>query len=126
VRAGLGGGYQVEVKDGPQVCYQKPSVDVLFGSVARVAGGDAVAVILTGMGNDGARGMKRVREAGGWTIAQDEASCVVYGMPREAVLAGAVEESVGIEQVAGAIEKGLRRKPLRHKDSSSPGNSRYG
>lgn len=85
-----------------------------------------MAVILTGMGNDGAKGMKRVREAGGWTISQDEASCVVYGMPREAVLAGAVEESVGIEQVAGAIEKGLRRKPLRHKDSSSPGNSRYG
>ncbi|MFN9296717.1 MAG: chemotaxis response regulator protein-glutamate methylesterase [Acidobacteriota bacterium] len=126
VRAGLGGGYQVEVKDGPQVCYQKPSVDVLFGSVARVAGGDAVAVILTGMGNDGAKGMKRVREAGGWTIAQDEASCVVYGMPREAVRAGAGEESVGLGQMAGAIAKGLRRTPRRHKDSSSPGNSRYG
>jgi two-component system chemotaxis response regulator CheB len=125
VRAGVGGGYQVVVKDGPQVCYQRPSVDVLFGSVAQAAGADAVAVILTGMGSDGAKGMKRVREAGGWTIAQDEASCVVYGMPREAVRVGAVEESVGIELVAGAIEKGLRMRPQRHKDSSSPGNSRY-
>ena len=107
-----GSSYVVTVKDGPLVCYQRPSVDVLFGSVAQVAGPDSVAVILTGMGSDGAQGMKRVREAGGWTIAQDEASCVVYGMPREAVKANAVEEVVSLSQVAAAIDEGLK-KPSR-------------
>lgn len=103
------GHYRVAVKEGPLVCYQRPSVDVLFSSVAQVAGPDAVAVILTGMGRDGAQGMKRIRDRGGWTIAQDEATCVVYGMPREAVQAGAVEESLPLPGIAPAIEKALRR-----------------
>jgi len=107
-----GGAYAVMVKDGPLVCYQRPSVDVLFGSVAQAAGPDSVAVILTGMGSDGALGMKRIRDAGGWTIAQDEASCVVYGMPREAVKANGVEESVSLSRVSAAIDEGLK-KPRR-------------
>jgi two-component system chemotaxis response regulator CheB len=94
-------------------------VDVLFGSVAQVAGPDSVAVILTGMGSDGAQGMKRVREAGGWTIAQDEASCVVYGMPREAVKANAVEEVVSLSQMSAAIDEGLK-KPSRQGAVSLP------
>lgn len=103
------GGYRVAIKDGPLVCYQRPSVDVLFGSVARVAGADAVAVILTGMGSDGAQGMKSIRDRKGWTLAQDEASCVVYGMPREAVKAGGVEESVSLADIPTAIDRALRR-----------------
>lgn len=105
------GGYRVLVRDGPLVCYQRPSVDVLFGSVAQAAGADAVAAILTGMGSDGANGMKRIWDRGGWTIAQDEASCVVYGMPREAVKTGGVEESVSLGKVAETIGRGLCRPP---------------
>lgn len=108
-----GGGYRVAIKDGPLVCYQRPSVDVLFRSIANIAGADCVAAILTGMGSDGAQGMKRIREAGGWTIAQDEASCVVYGMPREAVRAEAVEESVTLAKIPEAIVAGLCRPPAR-------------
>jgi len=79
-----GAGYMVELQQGPQVCYQRPSVDVMFASVAQSAGSNSIGVILTGMGNDGARGMLAMRHAGAFTIGQDEASCVVYGMPREA------------------------------------------
>jgi two-component system chemotaxis response regulator CheB len=107
------GEYRVAVREGPLVCYQRPSVDVLFGSVAQVAAFDAVAVILTGMGSDGAQGMKRIRDAGGWTIAQDEASCVVYGMPREAVRVDAVEESCPLQRIPPAIEQALRRRVRR-------------
>jgi two-component system, chemotaxis family, protein-glutamate methylesterase/glutaminase len=108
-REDSGARYRVAVKDGPLVCYQRPSVDVLFRSVSRVAGSDAVGVILTGMGNDGAAGMKQLREARGWTLAQSEATCVVYGMPREAVEAGAVDEIVDLDRMAAAIQQGLRR-----------------
>jgi two-component system chemotaxis response regulator CheB len=104
------GEYRVTIREGPLVCYQRPSVDVLFSSVAQVAASDAVAVILTGMGSDGAQGMKRIREAGGWTIAQDEASCIVYGMPREAVRVDAVEESCALQRIPQAIEQALRRR----------------
>jgi len=79
-----GAGYMVELQQGPQVCYQRPSVDVMFASVAQTAGTNAIGVILTGMGNDGARGMLAMRRSGAFTIGQDESSCVVYGMPREA------------------------------------------
>jgi two-component system chemotaxis response regulator CheB len=79
-----GAGYMVELQQGPQVCYQRPSVDVMFASVAQSAGSCSIGVILTGMGNDGARGMLAMRRSGAFTIGQDEASCVVYGMPREA------------------------------------------
>lgn len=96
-------GYRVQVKNGPQVCYQRPSVDVLFSSVAEVAGSHAVAAILTGMGADGAQGMLRMKRAGAKTIAQDEASCVVFGMPREAIRVGAVDRVVPLLQVAPAL-----------------------
>jgi two-component system chemotaxis response regulator CheB len=101
-------GYCVQVKDGPQVCYQRPSVDVMFSSVAEVAGPRAVGAILTGMGSDGAQGMLRMKRAGARTIAQDEASCVVFGMPREAIRVGGVDRVVSLLQVAPAILAELR------------------
>jgi hypothetical protein len=88
-----GARYYVEVKDGPLVSRHRPSVDVLFRSAARYAGPNAVGVIMTGMGDDGARGMLEMKEAGAMTIAQDEDSCVVFGMPKKAIeLAGCSRE----------------------------------
>jgi two-component system chemotaxis response regulator CheB len=96
-------GYCVQIKDGPQVCYQRPSVDVMFSSVAEVAGARAIGVMLTGMGADGAQGMLRMKQAGARNIAQDEASCVVYGMPREAVRIGAADRVVSLLDIPAAI-----------------------
>lgn len=98
-----GAQYRVEVLDGPMVNRHKPSVDVLFHSVARVAGRNAAGFILTGMGDDGARGLKAMRDAGAITYAQDEASCIVYGMPKEAVALGAAGSSLSLDQVPAAI-----------------------
>ncbi len=98
-----GGVYRVAVCDGPQVCYQRPSVDVLFSSVAEVAGSNAIGVLLTGMGADGAQGLLRMKEKGARTIAQDEESCVVYGMPREAVRLGAVDAVLPLSGIANAV-----------------------
>jgi two-component system chemotaxis response regulator CheB len=98
-----GGPVFVNVKTGPRVCYQRPSVDVLFHSVADTAGARAVGVLLTGMGNDGAQGLLRMRQAGARTIAQDEASCVVFGMPREAIAAGAAEQVLDLRAIPEAI-----------------------
>ena len=98
-----GGEYRVAVQDGERVCYQRPSVDVLFDSVAEAAGGDAIGAILTGMGADGARGMLKMKRAGARTIAQDEASCVVFGMPREAIKAGAVDHVLPLDRIAGEL-----------------------
>jgi two-component system chemotaxis response regulator CheB len=84
--------YYVEVKDGPLVCRHRPSVDVLFRSGARYAGSNAIGVIMTGMGDDGAKGLKEMKDAGASTLAQDEASCVVFGMPKEAIELGAVDK----------------------------------
>lgn len=98
-----GGQYYAQVTDGPPVNRFKPSVDVLFHSVAECAGGDALGIILTGMGNDGARGMKRMHERGARTVAQDEDSCVVFGMPMEAIKAGAVDEVLPLSRVASSI-----------------------
>jgi two-component system chemotaxis response regulator CheB len=95
-----GASYYVAVADGPLVNRHRPSADVLFDSVARVAGGNAIGAILTGMGADGARGLKAMREAGALTIGQDEASCVVYGMPREALKIGAVARELPLEEIA--------------------------
>lgn len=95
-----GAEYRVEVVVEEPVNRHRPSVDVLFESAARALGPNAVAVMLTGMGNDGARGMKQMRDAGARTIAQDEATCVVFGMPREAIVAGAVEQVLPIEAIA--------------------------
>jgi two-component system chemotaxis response regulator CheB len=98
-----GGRYYVSVKTGPRVCYQRPSVDVLFSSVAEAAGADAVGALLTGMGNDGAQGLLRMRQAGARTIAQNEATCVVYGMPREAVALGAAAQVLPLAAIAEAM-----------------------
>ena len=98
-----GGRYYVNVKEGPRVCYQRPSVDVLFSSVAATAGSGAVGVLLTGMGNDGAQGLLRMRQAGARTIAQNESTCVVYGMPREAVELGAAEQVLPLPAIAEAM-----------------------
>ena len=95
--------YQADVLDGPPVHYQRPSVDVLFQSVARQAGPNALGVLLTGMGADGAAGLLSMRQAGAHTIAQDEATSVVYGMPREAVQMGAACEVSPLEEVARRI-----------------------
>ncbi len=98
-----GAGYKVVVKDGPRVCYQRPSVDVLFGSVAEEAAANAVGVILTGMGGDGAMGLARIRQCGAPTIAQDEESCVVFGMPREAIRLGAAQQVLPLQRIASAM-----------------------
>ncbi|HEY0923065.1 chemotaxis response regulator protein-glutamate methylesterase [Rheinheimera pacifica] len=95
--------YQVEVVDGPQVNRHRPSVDVLFRSVARFAGKNAVGIIMTGMGDDGARGLKELHQTGARTYAQDEASCVVFGMPKEAIKLGAVDHTIPLSDIAQVI-----------------------
>jgi two-component system chemotaxis response regulator CheB len=95
----VGGVYSVQVKDGPRVHHQRPAVDVLFKSVAKFAGKNAIGVILTGMGADGAEGMLEMHTAGAYTIAQDEASCVVFGMPKEAISAGGVDKIDTLHQI---------------------------
>jgi two-component system chemotaxis response regulator CheB len=97
------GSYAVQIKTGPRVCYQRPSVDVLFSSVAEAVGSHAIGVLLTGMGSDGAAGLLKMREAGAHTIAQDESSCVVFGMPREAIRLRAAERILPLQQIPGAI-----------------------
>lgn len=98
-----GAQYHVEVVDGPLVNRHRPSVDVLFRSVARFAGKNALGVIMTGMGDDGARGLKEMRDAGAYTLGENEASCVVYGMPREAMKLGGVCEEMNLQQIAARI-----------------------
>lgn len=98
-----GARYFVEVRDGPLVCRHRPSVDVLFRSGARYAGSNAVGVLMTGMGNDGARGMLELKQAGAATIAEDESTCVVFGMPHEAIKLGAAERVLPLNGIAGAI-----------------------
>ena len=98
-----GARYYVEIKEGPLVCRHRPSADVLFRSAARYAGQNAVGVILTGMGDDGASGMLEMKQAGAVTIAQDEATCVVFGMPKEAIKRGAIDKVLPLQAVAGAI-----------------------
>ena len=87
----------------PPVCYQRPAVDVLFQSVAENVGPKVVAAILTGMGSDGSQGMLKLKQAGARTVAQDETSCVVFGMPREAIKLGGIDKVVPLQQVAGEI-----------------------
>jgi len=98
-----GARYYVEIKDGPLVSRHRPSVDVLFRSTARYAGKNAVGVIMTGMGDDGAHGMREMKEAGAYNIAQDEASCVVFGMPAEAIKLGGVDRVLPLNQIAGEV-----------------------
>lgn len=95
-----GANYYVQVKTGPLVNHQRPAVDVLFHSVANYAGGNAVGAILTGMGSDGAIGLLKMKDAGARTVAQDEKSCIVFGMPKEAIKMGAVERVVSLKNIA--------------------------
>jgi two-component system chemotaxis response regulator CheB len=98
-----GARYYVEVKDGPLVCRHRPSVDVLFRSAARYGGRNVVGVIMTGMGDDGSRGMLEMKQAGAYNIAQDEASCIVFGMPAEAIKAGAVDQVMPLRSIAAEV-----------------------
>lgn len=95
-----GAQYYVQVKTGPRVHYQRPAVDVLFKSVAMYAGANAIGIILTGMGADGAEGLLAMKQAGARTIAQDEESCVVFGMPKEAIKIGAADKVVPLQNIA--------------------------
>jgi len=98
-----GARYYVEIKDGPMIHYQRPAVDVLFKSTAQYAGSNSIGVILTGMGSDGAKGLLEMKNAGAKTIAQDEKSCVVFGMPNAAIKLGAVDKVVSLDKIAQEI-----------------------
>ena len=98
-----GASYYVEVKDGPLVKRQRPSVEVLFNSVAKYAGANSIGVILTGMGSDGASGMLTMKENGAVNIAQDEKTCVVFGMPNEAIKLGAVDRVLPLSEIPQAV-----------------------
>ncbi|MBE0599994.1 MAG: chemotaxis response regulator protein-glutamate methylesterase [Burkholderiaceae bacterium] len=104
-----GGEYRVTLKEGPPVNYSRPAVDVLFHSVAREAKGNAAAAVLTGMGKDGASGLLAIRQAGGHTFAQDEASCVVFGMPQAARELGAAERMLPLEKIPTQLVGALHR-----------------
>ena len=103
-----GANYLARVRDGDPVNRHRPSVEVLFASAARVAGPNALGVMLTGMGADGARAMRAMRDAGAFNLCQDEASCVVFGMPREAIAAGAADEVLPLEAIAPRLLERLR------------------
>jgi two-component system chemotaxis response regulator CheB len=103
-----GARYFVQIKDGPLVSRHRPSVDVLFRSGARYAGKNAVGVIMTGMGSDGAKGLQELHQAGAFTIGQNEASCVVYGMPQEAKKLGAVDKELDLERIALEVVKAVQ------------------
>jgi len=109
-RGGAGQGYVAEVATGPLVSRHRPSADVLFHSVAVAAGADAVGVIMTGMGNDGADGLRAMHDAGAVTLAQNEASCVVFGMPKEAIACGAVDEILPLSGLSGGIVRLIQAK----------------
>lgn len=104
-----GARYHVEIKDGPLVSRHRPSVDVLFRSTARYAGNNAVGIIMTGMGDDGARGMREMHEAGAWNLAQDETTCVVFGMPKEAIKLDAVDQILPLPQLPQAMLARIRQ-----------------
>jgi two-component system, chemotaxis family, protein-glutamate methylesterase/glutaminase len=116
-----GTGYAIQLQRGPQVCYQRPSVDVMFASVAQAAGSHGIGVLLTGMGTDGAKGLLALRRAGAETIAQDEPSCVVYGMPREARRIDAVCTVAPLADIADILIRTVN--PDKHR--SSPTNLRH-
>jgi two-component system chemotaxis response regulator CheB len=110
-----GANYQLALDDGPPVNRHRPSVEVLFRSVAQHAGPNAIGVMLTGMGKDGALAMREMREAGSYNIAQDEASCVVFGMPKEAIAAGAVDEVMPVQRIAQRIQERLAAAGAGHR-----------
>lgn len=104
-----GASYLVKIKNGPLVHYQRPSVDVLFRSVAKSAGKNAVGAILTGMGADGAKGLLEMKENGAYTIAQDEATSIVFGMPKEAIQIGAVDKVVPLPNISASVIHALQK-----------------
>jgi two-component system chemotaxis response regulator CheB len=104
-----GARYYVAVKEGPLVSRHRPSVDVLFRSAARYAGANAVGIIMTGMGDDGARGLAEMKEAGAFTIAQDEATSIVFGMPKEAIARGAADRILPLDLLATEIVRAGKR-----------------
>ena len=110
-----GSNYVIALDDGEPVNRHRPSVEVLFESVAAAAGGNAMGVMLTGMGKDGARAMLAMREAGSFNLAQDEASCVVFGMPREAIAVGAVHEVLPVTQIADRLLRELAQVRVAHR-----------
>jgi two-component system, chemotaxis family, protein-glutamate methylesterase/glutaminase len=114
-----GGHYVVDVAEGPLVSRHRPSVDVLFRSAAQAAGPNAIGVIMTGMGDDGAAGLLEMKLAGAWTVAQDEASCVVYGMPKEAVLRGAVNEVSPLSNLSRTVLDRVRLSAANRRPFSS-------
>lgn len=103
-----GGGWCTRLDEGPKVCYQRPSVDMMFQSVSTAAAASTLAVLLTGMGSDGAEGMATLRHAGAATIAQNEATCVVFGMPREAIRLGAAQQVLPLNEIAQALTRPSR------------------
>lgn len=114
-----GAKYRVQIKDGPLVSRHRPSVDVLFRSAARYAGGNAIGVILTGMGDDGARGMWEMHETGAYTIAQDKATCVVYGMPKEAINRGGVDKVMPLHKISGEVIRRYKTKQTKNETEVS-------
>jgi two-component system chemotaxis response regulator CheB len=117
---GTPGRYHLYTEDGPPVHYKKPSVDLLFRSVGRIAGTHGFGILLTGMGKDGAAGLLEIRRAGGKTLVQDRHSCVVYGLPGEAMRIGAAQKALPLDRIAGEIvlfsESGI---PLTHQERTS-------
>jgi two-component system, chemotaxis family, protein-glutamate methylesterase/glutaminase len=105
-----GGNYVVKIKSGPRVHYQRPSVDVLFQSVAKNAGKNSLGVLLTGMGADGAKGLLEMKQSGAFTMAQDEQSCVVFGMPKEAIKIGAADKVIPLNNMSQAIIHALNQQ----------------
>ncbi len=106
-----GAKYHVRLKNGPQVHFQRPAVDVLYKSVAKTAGGNAVGLLLTGMGSDGAQGLLSMKEAGAHTIIQDEKSCVVFGMPKAALDLGAADEILHLDDIPAALSAATAVEP---------------
>nr|WP_315465659.1 chemotaxis response regulator protein-glutamate methylesterase [uncultured Rhodoferax sp.] len=110
-----GANYVCVVEDGELVNRHRPSVEVLFQSVAKVVGRNAIGIMLTGMGNDGARAMKQMKDAGSYNLVQDEASCIVFGMPREAILAGAADEVLPLKDISEAVLNRLKMSGERYR-----------
>jgi len=108
-----GARYYVTLNQEPPINRHRPSVDVMFRSVARYAGGNSLGVMLTGMGNDGAAGMLEMKQAGAFNVAQDEASCVVFGMPKEAIKAGGVDKILPLSAIPGALLAHLKMVSCR-------------
>lgn len=115
-----GGHYVVEVREGPLVSRHRPSVNVLFSSAAKAAGPNAVGVIMTGMGDDGASGLLEMKKAGAWTVAQDEASSVVFGMPKEAIALGAVDEVCSLSRLSSTILDRFRTSATSRREAAAP------